>query len=69
MPPALSNPQALWGTKEEMDNNDSPLQSPVHFQSHQLQGHHLEGWFFSPTLGRNHFWIIVLSSRLLLSTN
>lgn len=25
MPPALSNPQALWGTKEEMDNNDSPL--------------------------------------------
>lgn len=43
MPPALSNPQALWGTKEEMDNNDSPLQSPVHFQSHQLQGHHLEG--------------------------
>lgn len=24
MPHALSNPQALWGTKEEMDH-DSPL--------------------------------------------
>ena len=65
MPHALPNSKALWGTKEKMDNNGSPLLFPTYIHSHYSKYEACVVSSSSRILHKNHFWITVFFHKSL----